>query len=225
MLRARRGGTGCSQRWSRRRCHETTDGGILLDLRDLKTLEIDVEGRNLWADPACLPNTPTPSAHTGLRPASVTPAWSAWAVSRWAAESVACPGGCGNFGVVTPIQVPAASRRADRRRHADPARHAYRVDHDRERDALTRPTPGRSSSGSKRPMRVCGSRSRARSWSTSQRSMTARWTGSSERSGSMTSRRHWIRATPVLMSTSSDARAMIGFHPGNTWDRLVAVKG
>lgn len=30
--------------------HGTTDGGILLDLRDMKALEIDVEGRTAWAE-------------------------------------------------------------------------------------------------------------------------------------------------------------------------------
>src|SRR3712207_1310363 len=30
--------------------HSTTDGGILLDLSDMKALEIDVEGRTAWAE-------------------------------------------------------------------------------------------------------------------------------------------------------------------------------
>jgi FAD/FMN-containing dehydrogenase len=30
--------------------HSTTDGGIVLDLRDMKALEIDVEGRTAWAE-------------------------------------------------------------------------------------------------------------------------------------------------------------------------------
>src|SRR5262245_54515994 len=30
--------------------HGTTDGGIVLDLRDMKKLDIDVEGRTVWAE-------------------------------------------------------------------------------------------------------------------------------------------------------------------------------
>src|SRR3712207_9246488 len=30
--------------------HSTTDGGIVLDLQEMKNLEIDVEGRTAWAE-------------------------------------------------------------------------------------------------------------------------------------------------------------------------------
>ena len=65
------------------------EGGIVLDLRDLRELEIDVAGRTAWAGagPDRPPSTRTRSAPTGWPPASATRDRSAWAGSRSAAAS------------------------------------------------------------------------------------------------------------------------------------------
>ena len=69
--------------------HGVSDGGIVLDLADMRALEIDVEGRTAWAETGLTAGEYTPRpGPTASPPASATPARSESAGSRWAAASV-----------------------------------------------------------------------------------------------------------------------------------------
>ena len=66
----------------------STDGGLVIDVSDMKRLDIDVEGRTAWADPGLTAGEYSAlPASTAWRPVSATRALSASAGSRPAAAS------------------------------------------------------------------------------------------------------------------------------------------
>ena len=91
--------------------HSTTDGGIVLDLRDLRALEIDPEGRTAWADAGLTAGEYTAAAWahglaTGFGDtgsvgiAGLTLGGGVGYLVRWAIR-----GGGGNFGVATRLRL------------------------------------------------------------------------------------------------------------------------
>ena len=65
--------------------HSVTDGGIVLDLSDMKALQIDVKGRTAWAETGLTAGEyTTAAARTVWRPGLATPARWGSAGSRWA---------------------------------------------------------------------------------------------------------------------------------------------
>ena len=75
--------------------HGTTEGGLVLDLRDLRSLDIDVDNRTVWAQTrahrARCTRLPPPS--TGSPSASATPVRSESAASPSAGGSATWPAG------------------------------------------------------------------------------------------------------------------------------------
>lgn len=68
--------------------HGVTDGGIVLDLRDMKALDIDVDGRTAWAETGLTAGGYSTAVGVhGLRQGSVTPAPSVSVDLPWAAGS------------------------------------------------------------------------------------------------------------------------------------------
>jgi hypothetical protein len=68
--------------------YSTTDGGIVLDLSDMKALQIDTERRTAWAETGLTAGEYTAEAGTQASPrASARPARSGSGGSRWAAGS------------------------------------------------------------------------------------------------------------------------------------------
>ena len=67
--------------------HGTVDEGVVIDVRDLKALDIDVENRTAWAETGLTAGEVTTALSTAWRSASATLARSESGASRWVAAS------------------------------------------------------------------------------------------------------------------------------------------